>query len=176
MPRNDHELLKCFDEDGMEIAPLPRTEVHRKPCNIWHGVTSIWILDIDGKMLCSKRGDFVESNPGKWQAYAGGHLLAHHSFEENAATELVEELGLTIPLEYILQEKTLETRHLKGVFAAVWNGDLSELNFEDKEVSEVRWLSFSEYEKEFEESPDLWKSEVDKELYWKVVERLGLGF
>ncbi len=172
MPRNDLELLRCFDEFGSDIEPAPRNKVHAEPMSVWHGVTAIWILNDEDEILCTKRGDFVESNPGKWQAYAGGHLLAQHSFEENAHIEMKEELGLEIPLQLVCNDRKDTAKHIRAIYAARWNGDISELNFDDKEVAEARWLSLDMYEKDYRETPSAWKNAVDKGIYEKVVKSL----
>ena len=173
MPRNDLEMVKCFDEEGNEIASRTRKDVHTEPYSIWHGVTAIWILNNKNEMLCTKRGDFVESNPGKWQVYAGGHLLSRHSFEENAYIELAEELGLNIPLQLVCMDRKDTAKHIRAIYAARWDGEISELNFDDKEVAEARWLSFEMYEKEFEKTPLIWKNAADKSIYRLVLERLA---
>lgn len=172
MPRNDNELLKCFDDEGREVDSLPRYKVHQDPLSVWHGVTSIWILNQQGKILCSKRGEFVETSAGMWQINVGGHVLKRQSFVENAAMELQEELGLKLPLTFIEIDKTPKNRHIRAVFGAKWNGSTSELNFVDKEIAEVKWMSFEEYEKDYQQYPERWKRSAGRETYMKVLQRL----
>lgn len=165
MPRNDTELLYCLDDEGNEIAALPRDIVHQKPLNLWHATTAVWVLNNDNEFLCSKRADFVETNPGKWQAYAGGHVLAGSSVEKSAKAELYEELGLELDLTLIDIIWYKDKMHVSSIFTGRWNGNISELLYNDGEIAEVRWITFDEYEKEYERHPDKWKGLADKDIY-----------
>src|SRR3989339_1339233 len=91
---NLDEQLECFDENENIIKPQTRRRVHTKPPRVWHGVTIIWIFTKKHQILCSKRSNLVEGNPGKWQTYFGGHVKSGVSFLQTAQIELKEEIGL----------------------------------------------------------------------------------
>jgi len=87
MEQNTHndpseELLKCFDDEGNVIEPQKRKLVHTKPLSIWHSVTVIWMMNDQGQILCTKRAETNEGNPGKWQTYVGGHREGRWNYFE----------------------------------------------------------------------------------------------
>ncbi len=162
------ELLQVYDEDGAVLAPLSRAEVHAKPLQHWHGVANVWLVNRRGEIIVSKRSTRVGGNPGKWQSYFGGHVSAGLTHREVAVKELAEEAGLEIngaDLYLIDKGKRASADHLHFYesYAFLYEGDISELDFADGEVSEAKWLSLDEYERESKERPDEWCNDCDQE-------------
>ena len=93
------ELLQCFDDHGNPAETRPRSEVKREPHRWWHATASVWLVNDQCQILCSKRADWLSGNPGKWQTYFGGHVAAGHSMQETARRELEEETGVMKPIE-----------------------------------------------------------------------------
>lgn len=167
-----NELLECFDENKNTIQPKTRQEVHVKPYTIWHGVTIIWLFNNRGEILCSKRSNYVEGNPHKWQTYFGGHVKADNDFLETTQIELREEIGLTVSREKIMlvdSGKQKDVMHIYKMYAILFDGDLSDLNFADGEVAEAKWFSFEDYEKEKNKNPDQWCNSIKLDQYKKAI-------
>jgi isopentenyldiphosphate isomerase len=158
-PEPANELLSCFDESGKKIEPHTREEAHTTS-DYWHAVVNIWIIDHNGRLLCSKRSETLKGNPGKWQTYFGGHLKSELDFIKAAEMELDEEIGLQInPSQlYLIQKGKYEpSRHFYESYAYIVNPEISNyLKFNDGEITEIRWLLFAEYEKSRSENPGTW--------------------
>ena len=162
------ELLECFDDKEKVIEPKLRGELHTKPYSTWHGVCNVWIVNIKGELLCSKRADFVSGNPGKWQTYFGGHVKAGSNFLQTAVAELSEEIGLNISpdnLHLIEKGRDSEYKHIFNNYTYLFNGTLDDLHFQDGEVTEVKWYLFEEYYQDKMSHPDKWCNEIEPEQY-----------
>ena len=179
IPNNKpNELLECFDGNGNPIQSKPRQEVHAKPYTIWHGVTVVWMFNNRREILCSKRSNYVEGNPGKWQTYFGGHVKAGDNFLETAMAELKEEIGLKLlPENFVLVDsgKREDVMHVYKMYAILFKNDLSKLNFIDGEVAEVKWLSFKDYKKEKNKKPDDWCNSIKLDQYEKAIAALKIS-
>jgi isopentenyldiphosphate isomerase len=174
---NDEELLACFDESGREIEPRTRSEVHQKPYSIFHAVTDIWIIDKHGKLLCSKRADFVSGNPGKWQTFFGGHVRAGESFLETAQRELMEELGFSIDIAQLIlieEGKADEYKHFYKKFVFRSECKPEDLRFVDGEVQAARWLDFDEYQRERALRPENWCNGMNASQYKIILTKLSI--
>lgn len=175
---NKNERLLCFDERGNPIAPQPRSVVHKKPFRIWHGITNVGIFNSKCEILCTHRSPYVSGNPGKWQAYVGGHVKADATFFKTVRAELAEEIGLKLSSEdikLIEEGRREDTMHIYETYAVYFDEDLSKLNFTDTEVSEARWYSFEAYLQAKEKNSDNWCNEMKSELYQKALKVLNLS-
>ena len=174
---HDDELLECFDNNGKTISPETRQNVHGLPLSIWHGVASVWLINSKGDILCSKRSELLSGNPGKWQTYFGGHIKVGSNFLKTAQEELEEEIGLTLhPESLILVEsgKREDVMHLYHLYAVLFNGKPSTLNFSDGEIVEAKWYSFHEYEQQKNTNPTQWCNSIKLDQYNKTISGLGL--
>jgi len=175
---NDHEMLACFNQDGNEIEPKKRSELHNKPYSIWHGVSDIWIVNIEGKILCSKRSEKVSGNPGKWQSFFGGHVKAGTDFLETALRELEEEIGINIePEKLLLMEhgKAEEYKHIYYKFVYLFDTERDVLDFRDGEITETKWFLFKEYWQERIINPEKWCNGINEIQYQAILQRLGIS-
>lgn len=167
----DSELLACFDESGKSIKPKSRKEIHSQPYKIWHAVTNIWVVK-QGLILCTKRSDKNEGNPGKWQTYVGGHVQHGYSFEETAVRELKEELGLTPDLGrliFIGQENYELAKHITAMYAFFWNGSPEDINPIDGEIDKAKWMSYDDYVSNKNSHPENWCNGIKQEAYQKIL-------
>lgn len=177
MNKANEELLAVFDSRGNVIEPLPRSIVHRKPVQYWHGVVNVWLVNNAGELMVSKRGDHVGGNPGKWQTYFGGHLPAGLSHIETAVKELQEEIGLDIKSEdlHLIDKGQFANEdhfHFYESYAYLFNGQPKDLNFVDGEVSQAQWMSMEEYENARMVNPEQWCNECSPESQQQIMEWL----
>ena len=106
-------------------------------------VTHVCIFNSDGKMLIQKRSISKASYPGIWDVSAGGGVKSGEFSFEASIREAKEELGLellpedmkfykAIPFSYVLDDfYYIQLREI----------DLSALQFQKEEISEVRFAS-----------------------------------
>lgn len=166
------EMLACFDNAGDQIEPRTRKKVHEQPLRFWHAVTNIWVINSQGKILCTKRSSQNEGNPNKWQTYVGGHVKHGDSFEETAIKELDEELGLTPndgKLAFFKKEKGEPWKHIVVMYAFFWDGKIEDIDTKDGEIDEAKWMSFDEYILEKNTHPEQWCNNMSSELYKEIL-------
>lgn len=176
MNEND-ELLQVYTESGDMIEPLPRSVVHKKPVEHWHGVVNVWLVNIAGNLLVSKRSSNVSGNPGKWQTYFGGHVPARMSHSGTAVKELEEEVGLKIdPTELHLIDKGQfandDHLHFYESYAYLFNGSPEELEFTDGEISAAKWMSMIEYQQARTDHSEQWCNACNEDNQKRIKEWL----
>jgi len=148
---HDDELLQCFDENGNPTEARPRSEVKQEPYRLWYGTARVWVVNIQGQLLVSKRADHLVGNPGKWESYFGGHVSAGDSFITTARRELAEEAGIDVPesdLHFIDKGRNEDVRAFFENYAVLWNGNPKDLPFPDGEVTEAKWMNMDDYWKQ----------------------------
>ena len=145
------EMLECFDDSGNIIEPVLRRLAHEEPLKYNHAVVNIWLINKKGEILCSRRNEALKGNPGKWQTYFGGHLKAGITFIENAKLELEEEIGLNVRHEdlCLLDKGYYEpSKHFYESYIYIFDKPLTDLNFNDGEIIDIKWYSIEDYWKE----------------------------
>jgi|SRR3989338_9719096 len=173
-PEPPDEPLACFDEQGNPIESHARKEIHVSPPNYWHAVVNIWLVDKTGRLLCTKRSDTLGGNPGKWQTYLGGHVKAGKTYQEAAVMEMEEEVGFMLDpgkLVLIQTGKHEPSKHFFESYAYPFDGTVSDLKFQDGEITEAKWMTMEEYNKQKEEHPEMWCNGCNpenQEKIWKM--------
>ncbi len=100
------------------------------------------------EFLWQKRSETVDRYPGYYDISAGGHINLGESLIEAAIREADEEIGAKISAED-LQFVTMipfNKNRFAWVYAVDWMGREEKFSFNDKEVSEVKWILYSEME------------------------------
>lgn len=165
-----NELFLVTDENDQPLAPLPRKLVHGH--NIWHRSAHVWILNNQGQILCQQRSLYKESHPGFWESFFGGHLRPGETYQSGAVREVNEELGIKLNMENLKFWKVNKYKGLpdghnhefQGIFVTEWNGETSELAFNDGEVEQVSWKEISEVKREVEQNGEKTWVQIGYEL------------
>jgi isopentenyldiphosphate isomerase len=91
------DLVDVVDHAGVVVRQATRREMraHRLP----HRSTYILVLNRRGELFIHLRTATKDVYPSSWDPCVGGVLVAGESFDDGAARELHEELGVTAPLE-----------------------------------------------------------------------------
>src|SRR5690348_119494 len=92
------EMLEVLDPDGRATGrALTRAEIHIR--GEWHRAFHCWIVRDGGRQVVLQRRSLAKDTyPGRWDAAAAGHWRFGESAEQ-AAREIEEELGLSVPFE-----------------------------------------------------------------------------
>ena len=106
----------------------------------------VWVRNDEGKFLLSQRHP-CKKKPLMWEA-TGGAVDAGETTLTAAVRETGEELGLKFQPE---QLALLQTRLCDGIefldtYLANWNGEIGELQFQENEVVDARWVTYGEME------------------------------
>jgi len=85
------ELLAVVDEHDRECGAATRAEVHR--CGLLHRAVHVLVFRPNGHIVIQQRSQQKDTYPLHWEC-VGGHLAPGERYEEAAAREVEEELGL----------------------------------------------------------------------------------
>ena len=154
--QHDNELWQKFDENGERIpgGHLSSLGNPEEESEYFVGSVLIWIYrqtDSGVEVLFQKRSPQVSHNPNKWDVAAGGHINDSEGIVEAAIRESREEIGIKIDLKKL--RYVFSTRATNGInlyihdFIYDYTGQTDNFNFNDQEVSEVKWVNFSDFDK-----------------------------
>lgn len=98
------------------------------------------------ELLWQKRSDTIDRYPGDFDISAGGHINLGESVVEAAIRETKEEIGAEVfsgELNFVTMCPFNKNR-FAWIFIADWTGKEDTFHFDDKEVSEVKWVALEE--------------------------------
>ena len=141
------ERFPVVDENDREIGSASRQEVHEN--NFRHRAVHILIFNEIGELLLQKRSPWKDRHPLLWDSSAAGHVEANEQYDETAAREVKEELGVALQLQPIgkLQASQRTGQEFITVYHGEHNGpfcyppdEISAVEFFPIDVVE-RWLA-----------------------------------
>ncbi|WP_213879642.1 NUDIX hydrolase [Pseudomonas sp. dw_358] len=139
---SDAETIAWVDEEDGLLGALQRSELRERGL-IGRG-TFILLFNSAGELCVHRRTLSKALYPGYWDVAAGGMVQADESYEESAARELEEELGVIgVPLtahEHFYFDQP-GNRLWCAVFSAVWDGPL---RLQPEEVLEAKFMPVAE--------------------------------
>ena len=123
-----------------------------------HRIARLLVFNDKRELLIHKRSNKLSNLPGKWDQSAAGHVDEGEEYLEAAKRELEEEVGITgVELTEVgrfYQDKIADDGKIKKrfnvLYKAEYNGDV---NFDENEVSEVRWIKLDELENWMNDQP-----------------------
>lgn len=154
------ELVDILDEHGETTGSI-RTKGEAHSEGLWHKAIHIWIYNSRGEILLQKRAKTKLNLPGLWDTSVAGHVSSGESFEEAAARELHEELGIIVQLSelkkvtncrttYDNPEHNYHSRELVSIY--LYRLEELPTKLQTEEVDEVRFISIDELERELSNS------------------------
>jgi 16S rRNA (adenine1518-N6/adenine1519-N6)-dimethyltransferase len=90
------ERFPIVDENDQVLGDAPRDEVHGN--NLRHRAVHLFIFNRQGELFLQKRSRWKDRHPLLWDSSAAGHVEAGEDYDETAARELEEELGVKAEL------------------------------------------------------------------------------
>ena len=114
----DAEHFSVVSEEDHVIGGAERATVHGD--NLRHRAVHILIFNEKGELFLQKRSRRKDRHPCLWDSSAAGHVNAGEEYDEAAARELEEELGVTTPLERLV--KLAATERTGQEFIWVYRG------------------------------------------------------
>jgi isopentenyldiphosphate isomerase len=166
----ESEMLKIFDEQGIEIGKATRSEVHK--AGHWHETFHCWfterIAGID-YLYFQIRSSVKKDYPNLLDITAAGHILADENYMDGLR-EVKEELGIDLT-----REKIIELGIIKD--------SLISSEFIDKELCHVylydKHVPFDNYTLQKEEVSGIVRARIDdfEKLWFKEMRELNVdGF
>jgi isopentenyldiphosphate isomerase len=103
MPSNpDQEIVLIVDRDDREIGAVARHIMREQ--RLIHRATYILVFNKKGALFVQKRTMSKDIYPGCWDVAAGGVVMAGESYEQSAARELEEELGIRKKIKFLFDQ------------------------------------------------------------------------
>jgi len=163
-------MKEYFEILGLDGRPLGRVKerdaVHRD--GDLHGGVHIWVIRFSEQddvieILLQKRRENKDSFPNCLDVSSAGHAKVGEDFLTTALRELDEELGLAVGAddliylfsqvqggEYIFHGKPFINYEFVNVYLLSPNVSLTDLSFQEEEISELVWLRASKLKQELE--------------------------
>ncbi len=97
--QHGEEIFCVVDAQDRVVGSESRARVHVN--NLRHRAVHVLIFNRRGEVFLQKRSIWKDTQPGKWDSSAAGHVDAGESYEESARRELREEIGIECAMERI---------------------------------------------------------------------------
>lgn len=147
------EIWDILDENGNITGKTVEKESGIViPDGMYHQGADVWIINSEKKILIQKRAPQKKLDPNLW-AMTGGSVIKGESSLDTIKRETKEELGIELEVE-----KAIKIHHYKT--GNVWLDeyiveqeiDLNDIIMQVEEVSDVKFMSFNEIEKLYEDN------------------------
>lgn len=135
------ELVEQVDEQDQVLGVVERSEAIR---NSWlHRIATTVCRRPDGRILVHRRPETVSRFPSQYNWLVGGAVDVGESYEEAAARELGEELGVRASAQFVFKYLC------RGVISPYWLGlheavITEELDVDSSEIAWHEWLTMAE--------------------------------
>ena len=150
------ELVVLINENDEVLGLMDKLEAHEN--GLLHRAFSVFLFNQAGEMLLQRRAAGKYHSPNQWTNAVCSHPRDGESYKEAALRRLSEELGIDTQIEekffFIYKADVggnLWEHELDHVFTGLYEGDF---NLNQEEVSEVRYISIENLEKEISENPE----------------------
>lgn len=176
--------LEIISENGKlffnQISSIDREIAHEK----WllHISAHVWIFNSKGEVLLQKRSLKKSSSPWKWDISAAGHVESGETVIYWAIREIQEELWITVSennlnliagfrneVKRVLNWKMYHNNEIASVFLMRFDGNISDLSFDDDEVEGFKFVPLAELERDWNDDERLKLYASKGEEYRRVI-------
>ncbi len=91
------EIFDVVDEQDRVTGQKSRFEVHRQ--KLLHRAIHVFVFNQAGELFLQRRSKWKDTHPLRWDSSAAGHVNAGQTYDETAAREIEEELGVSAEVE-----------------------------------------------------------------------------
>ena len=151
------EFVILVNRRGKKVGAAEKLDAHRK--GLLHRAFSIFIFNDRGEMLLQKRAKSKYHFAGLWSNACCSHPRVGEKVLSAAKRRLMEELNLQTTLQskgkiiykFFDGKSGLTEHEYDYIFTGRFNG---EVDFNRKEVEELRWISLSKLKVEMKTDPE----------------------
>lgn len=150
------EQVVLVSETDEILGLMEKMQAHKN--GILHRAFSVFLFNERGEMLLQKRAANKYHSPNQWTNAVCSHPRKNETYLEGAKRRLKEELGIETELNqkfhFVYKAdvgQNLWEHELDYVFTGDFNG---EVHINPEEVSEIRYISMENLEKEMREKPE----------------------
>lgn len=153
------EYIDIFDEENNPTG-IVKEKYQAHEDGDFHRTAHVWIINDKKELLLQKRSASKKTYPNCWDISGAGHIMAGESVIDGTIRELKEELGVKAKaedLQYIATIKSTKdpkNRNFGYVYLLICNNKIEDYIFEDKEVSEVKYIYYKDLEKMVEQKTE----------------------
>jgi isopentenyl-diphosphate delta-isomerase len=146
-------IITVVDEHDNVVGHKPAGELN--PEKDIYRVSSVWITNDKDEVLLARRSFTKKIYPGVWDVGVAGTIEQGETYEENAAKEAHEELGITEPLTVGPKVK-IEGKYNMFLtwFFLRTNKRAEDFVFQKEEIEEVKWFSKNELVESLKKNPE----------------------
>ena len=158
------ERVDIYDENNQPLGlTKTRAEVHQQ--GYWHRTVHLYLVNSKGEFLVHLRSPYKDQAPNCLDTRFGGHVTVGNDYLQTATKELQEEIGLVVQTTDLVLGKVYKhegdkNKEYTQAYYYKYNGDISDLSFNDDEVVEVKWMPPDEIVKSMTDFPTKWAGKL----------------
>ncbi len=147
------ELIEEIDWHGNVLKLRPKTDL--KQAQFPHKGALVIPRTAGGKIILARRAADKHPFPNVWVCAAGGHVSAGETFEETAEREMLEEIGIRVPVSFVSATKhdTPQERVLLHTFTTQQELDVDSFTLDLTEVQYCKAFTIEEVLRMIETTP-----------------------
>lgn len=170
---NKKEKVDIYDENKNKTGKVKiRHKDILEPGEFIIGVQAI-IINSKNQILISQRAKNKKVLPLKWECN-GGALSSGENILDGLVREIYEELGIYLEKDKAIFLKTAKNDNVfKEIFIFKKDFSIDEINFEDGEAQNAKWVTIEEFVKMFEKEEIVYNVNFDKNDYEKCLQLLN---
>lgn len=167
-PNTKYPPVVVVDENDNETGSAMLAEVWEK--GLYHRIVVIFVFDDYGRMLLQLRSPHVGVNPNLWDQAVGGHVDDGYTYDQAAALEVEEEIGLAnVPLTTVGTHRSSrrDGDRTFNQFVRVYSARIphdAKLQPQPEEVSKLQWFTPAEFKAEITRHPEAFTPNLYHEI------------
>lgn len=132
------ELVDEVDVDDRVVATVTRAEMRAR--RLRHRSVAVAVVSSTGELLVHRRSEHKDLWPDMWDVAIGGVVAAGEPYDDAAARELAEEVGIVEPMAPLGRGRYEDgdVAEILACYRVVHDGPFA---FADGEVIEARWVT-----------------------------------
>lgn len=163
MTDNPREVFNVVNESDEVIGEATRGEVHAR--GLRHRAVSIFVFNTAGQLLMQLRSATKDEYPSCWTSSCSGHVDAGEDYSTAAHRELMEELGLVLPLEQV--GKFAAGPETANEFTVLYRATADEVPaLHPEEIERVEFVDIEDVARQVEQSPEQYTPPFRVMLTW----------
>lgn len=180
---HDKEKWQLYSQNGAAVVGQSYDTKVNPPegAKEYVAASDVWLYrrtESGVELLFQKRSHYVDRNPDLWDVSTCGHVNFGETPVLAAEREAREEIGAKInkdKLEYVFSVlSTNGSNIVNHYFLYDYTGEDDDFAFNDREVSEVRWVPFEQFDEFIEKfaKPPLKNARFTRELTKLFISRV----
>lgn len=150
------ELVILVDENDRQVGLMPKMEAHEKA--LLHRAFSVFVFNDQNQLMIQRRAAHKYHSPGLWTNTCCSHQREGETNIEAGKRRLMEEMGFTTSLTEnisFIYKAPFDNGLTEHEYDYILLGDYNdEPNINPDEVSEWKWMSLEDIEKDMKVHPE----------------------